>query len=70
MSGILLSRHFQRALIDAGIIPKDTTRVVIDARLDCAVVLYVMQLGTEQLLKVIPSLEGIKIQIVGKEEGA
>ena len=68
MSGILLARHFLRALEDAGIIPKETQRVVIDAALNDVIMVYVMQLGTEQLLQVTPSLEGIKIEIVkGKD---
>jgi len=71
MSGILLARHFLRALVDAGIVPDHTHRVVIDAQVDCVVKIYTMRLGMQQLLKVIPSLEGIKVEVVeGPEKEA
>lgn len=70
MAEVILGRGLLNALIDAGIVPEGTLRVVIDVPANDAVILYVMQLGTEQLLKVIPSLEGIKIQIVGEQEDA
>jgi hypothetical protein len=67
MMQVILGRDLLGALVEAGIIPNETYRVVIDATVNDPVVLYVMQYGTEELLKVIPSLEGIKIEIVGQQ---
>jgi len=65
---IITGKEFLKKLDDLGIVPFDTRRVVIDAVWDDVVIVYVEQLGTERLLEVTTTLEGIKIQIVGKEE--
>jgi len=67
---IVTGKEFLQKLLDLGIIPLNTRRVVIDAARDDLVMVYVEQLGTERLLSVTPTLEGIKIQIVGEEEDA
>ena len=67
---MIAGKEFLDKLIDSGIIPLDTRRVVIDVAWDDLVMVYVEQLGTERLLSVTPTLEGIKIQIVGEEEDA
>lgn len=63
ISKILVGRTFLQHLHAAGIIPGETQRVVIDANCREAVTLYVQQLGTDFLLKVITpeSLRGTVI---------
>ena len=65
---IVTGKEFLQKLLDLDVIPLDTRRVVIDAAWNDLVMVYVEQLGTERLLSVTPTLEGIKIQIVGEEE--
>ena len=65
---IITGKEFLQKLLDLDVIPLDTRRVVIDAAWNDLVMVYVEQLGTERLLSVTPTLEGIKIQIVGEEE--
>jgi len=67
---MIAGKEFLDKLIDSGVIPLETRRVVIDAPWDEVVTVYVTQVGTERLLEVVPTLEGIKIQIVGEEEDA
>jgi len=67
---IVTGKEFLQKLLDLDVIPLDTRRVVIDAAWNDLVMVYVEQLGTERLLSVTPTLEGIKIQIVGEEEDA
>jgi hypothetical protein len=51
MNKVAASRELGRKLIEAGIVPKDTRRVVIDIPCDGAVVLYVECLGDQRLLE-------------------
>lgn len=79
----ILGRAFLQALADAGIIrigerndsgvivgdSDFVRRVVIDASVDGAVVLYVERYGDERLLSVASTLEGVKIREIGRPEG-
>lgn len=58
-------RKFLQALMDVGVIrPEDyVRRVVIDASMDSAVLVYVERLGDERLLSVTTSLEGVEINV-------
>ena len=67
---MIAGKEFLDKLIDSGVIPLETRRVVIDAPWDEVVTVYVTQVGTERLLEVTPTLEGIKIQIMGEKEDA
>lgn len=60
------SNPLMEALHAAGIIPKETRRVVIDATANEAILIYVEQYGTDVLVNLIPpNVEGATI-IMGK----
>lgn len=61
----LLGKHFVKALIDAGIVPDETTSVVIQANVGEVVMIYVRQIGDERLLNVTHTLDGA---VVSREE--
>lgn len=48
----IFADDYLQSLVDGGIIPPETSRVVIDARVGNPVFIYVMQFGTEDLLSV------------------
>lgn len=60
----ILSDQFVKALIDAGVVRGDDLikRLVIDAQVNHAVVIYVERLGDERLLNVALALNGIEIR--------
>ncbi len=64
---IITGTELLQKLVDLGIVPLNVRRVVIDAVWNDLVVVYVEQIGTERLLSVVPTLDGIKIQIVEQE---
>lgn len=63
---IIHGRGFLGWLIDNGIVPKETRRVVIEASVEMATVIYVEQYGTEELIKVqVPeSLKQAAVKVV------
>ena len=62
MKSIITGNALLKALHEAGIIPAETHRIVIDATVNEAVIIYVEQFGTEELVKLIaPNIEGAKI---------
>jgi len=65
---MIAGKEFLGKLIDSGVIPLETRRVVIDAPWDEVVKVYVTQVGTERLLEVTSTLEGIKIQVMGEKD--
>jgi hypothetical protein len=60
----ITGEEFGDALIAAGIITADegVRRVVIDAQVGYAVVVYIERLGDERLLSVAQTLEGVEIK--------
>lgn len=64
----LIGKRFIKAMVDAGIVRAEdnATRVVIDARADGVVTLYVERFGDERLLGVVTTLEGIAISEIPK----
>jgi hypothetical protein len=60
--------EFGQALRDAGIIGNDVARVVIDVPCDNLVKLYVERAGSRKLLRVISTLQGVRIETVDAEE--
>jgi hypothetical protein len=65
---IITSDAFQKALIEAGVIRFEdrVRRVVIDATVNEATVMYVERFGDEKLLEVVPALVGVEIRAVGE----
>lgn len=58
---IIHSKRIFQALIDANIVPKTASRVVIDLKAGQVARVYVEQFGDERLLSVVPTLDGIEI---------
>ncbi len=50
-----------RVLYEAGVLPITARRVVVDAALDSATIVYVELIGDERMLKVATSLKGVEI---------
>jgi hypothetical protein len=62
MKRIVTGNALLKALHEAGIIPAETHRVVIDATANEAVIIYVEQFGTEELVNLIaPNIEGAQV---------
>lgn len=71
MRKIILANTLLKALVDAGIVPPETRRVVIDATVNEATYIYVEQFGTETLIDLIaPNIEGAKVRLVTLEKAA
>ncbi len=64
----IAGNDFLRALVEKGIVPPLTRRVVIDAQWDWVLMIYVEVMGDERLLDV--GLEGASIVLVSEPEGA
>jgi len=60
----IIADEYLQNLVNAGIIPEETGRVVIDARAGNPVYIYVMQYGTEELLRVGMPEGEIVVEIV------
>ncbi len=54
-------REFMRVLYEAGVIPMTARRVVVDAAVDSATIVYVELIGDERMLKVATTLKGVEI---------
>jgi hypothetical protein len=61
---------FGNALISAGVIRADdrVRRIVVDAQVDSVVTIHVERYGDDRLLKVVPTLEGVEITTVSRDE--
>jgi len=61
---IIHSKAFIDALLASGVVTKEerARRVVIDASIGDAVILYVERYGDSRLLEVIPALTGVEIR--------
>jgi hypothetical protein len=57
----LIGETILRGLIDAGVIPANTTRVIIDIEWRERVSLYLETLADERLLGLVPMLPGVAI---------
>lgn len=64
----IMSNKFFDALLASGIVSKEefVRRVVIDATVGEAVVLYVERYGDSRLLEVVPALTGVEIRQTDK----
>jgi hypothetical protein len=60
---IILADTFHQALVDAGVITVEerVRRVIIDAQVDHATMVYVERFGDERLLRIAPALTGMEI---------
>jgi hypothetical protein len=68
---IAMANGLLKALVDAGIVPPETRRVVIDATVNDATIIYVEQFGTEALINLIaPNIEGAQIIMARKSSDA
>ena len=67
MTQIIMARNFIGALVDAGIVPHGTWRVVIDAKIDDPVLMLTEQWGSPELLRIGLTLEGIEVGVVKAE---
>lgn len=65
----ITTKRFWEALVAAGVFRDDEyiARIVIDAQVGNAVVMYVQRYGDERLLQVAQTLEGIEIRGVPAE---
>lgn len=65
---VITSDAFQKALIEAGVVRVEdrVRRVVIDATVGDATIMYVERFGDEKLLKVVPALVGVEVRVVGE----
>lgn len=69
MPKLITSTSLSKKLIEAGIIPPNTRRAIIDIRMNDAVTIYIEAYGDERLLDIIANnLEGAKIVMAGKPE--
>lgn len=65
----ITGRNFIRAAIHAGLVPPTTNRIVLEANVEEALVVYAEQYGEEGWVQILPSRTDIELIVIPHEGG-